>query len=195
MEHKSFFYKRILLINFFSTHNEVDSTTNCFCSFKVCAVLELRIIISVKFITANSELLQKFRISNLSNISISVVLFITGSIVIHCLLQSGSNSNIVNNKPAFFITEYTVYTSNCLHKIVSGHRFIYIHSGKRRNIKSCQPHINNNRNFHSTAVIFEFLCKLILMVFITDNLFPFFWVIVAGSHNNTYLFSPSRSKF
>ena len=86
MKHKGFFYERVFLVNFFSAHNEVDSTADSLCSFKVCAVLELGIIISVEFVTANRQLFQELRISNLCNIGIAVVLLITGGIVIHCLL-------------------------------------------------------------------------------------------------------------
>ena len=137
MKHERLFYKRVFIVIFFSTHNEVDSTTYCLCPFKICSIHKHCIIKSVELITTNRQFFQELWIRYFRDICITVVLFVTRSIVIHCLLQSSSNSNIVNNKPAFFITEYTVYTSNCLHKIMSRHRFIYIHRSKRRNIKSC----------------------------------------------------------
>ena len=130
MQHKGFFYERVFIINLFSAHNKVDSTADCFRSFKVCSVLELGVIVSVEFITANRQLLQELRICNLCNIGIAIVLFITGGVIVHCLLQSGGNSDIVNNKTAFFITEHTVYTGDSLHKIVSGHWLVNVHCGK-----------------------------------------------------------------
>jgi len=78
---------------------------------------------------------------------------------------------------------------------MSGHRLVHIHSCKRRNIKTGQPHIHNNCNFQRTVVILEFPCKLILVMFITDNLTPFFRVIITGSHYNCNLFLPSRAEF
>ena len=195
MEHKSFFYERVFFINFFSAHNKVDSTADCFCSFKVCTVLELGVIVSVELITANRQLLQELRICNLCNIGIAVVLFITGGVVVHCLLQGSGNSDIIYNKTAFFITEHTIYTSDSLHKIMSGHRLVNIHCCKRWHIKSGQPHINNNCNFKRTVVILKFFCKLVFVVLVSNYFTPFFWVIVAGSHNNCNLFCPSRTKF
>ena len=146
----------------------------------------------MKFITAHCKLLHKLRICNLCYIRISVILFISGCIVIHRLFQCSSNTYIVNNQSAFFITENTVYTCNRLHQIVSCHRFVYIHSGKRRHIKSCQPHINNNGYLHRAVVIFKLLCKFIPMMLVSDNLPPFLRIIISGSHNNTYLLSPIR---
>lgn len=101
---------------------------------------------------------------------------------------------IINNKTTLFVTEYSVYTGDCLHKIVSGHRLINIHCSKGRNIKPGQPHINNNRNFQRTVIVFEFLCKLVLMVFVSDNLSPFFRIIITGGHYDCNLFRPSRTK-
>ena len=146
----------------------------------------------MEFITTYCKLLHKLRICNLCYIRISVILFISGCIVIHRLFQCGSNTNIIDNKSTFLVTENTIYTCNRLHQIVSCHRLIYIHSSKRRYIKSCQPHINNNGYLHRAVVIFELLCKFIPMMLVSNNLSPFLRIIISGSHNNAYLLSPIR---
>ena len=119
MQHKCFFNKRIFIINFFSINNKIDSSTDGFRSFKICSACKPRVIVSMELITANGQFFQEFRIRNLCDISISIILFITRCIIIHCLLQSCSNSYIINNKTTFFVPEHTIYTSNSLHKIMS----------------------------------------------------------------------------
>ena len=130
MKHKCFFYKRVFIINFFSAHNKVDSAADSLRPFKVCAGLELRIIKSVELITAYGQLFLEFWECNLCNIGVTVILFITGGVIVHSLFKCCCNAHIVNNKTAFLITEHTVYTGDCLHKIVSRHWLVNIHSGK-----------------------------------------------------------------
>ena len=195
MKHKRFFYERVLIVDFFSAHNEVDSAADSLRPFKVCTGLELGIIKSVELITADGQLLLEFRECNLCNIGVAVILFITGGIIVHCFFECRCNAHIVNNKTALFVTEYTVYTGNSLHKIVSRHRLVNIHSCKGRHIKACEPHIYNDCDFKRAVVVFEFLCKLVLVVLIADYLTPFFRVVVAGSHHNRNLFRPSRAQF
>ena len=130
MKHKCFFYKRVLIVNFFSAHNEVDSAADSLRPFKVCAGLELGIIKSVELVTADGQLFLEFWECNLCNVSVTVILFITGGVIVHSLFKCCCNTNIVNNKTTLFVTEYTVYTGNSLHKIVSRHRLVNIHRCK-----------------------------------------------------------------
>ena len=148
----------------------------------------------MELITAYGQLFLEFRECNLCNIGIAVILFITGGVIVHSLFKCCCNTHIVNNKTALFVTEYTVYTGNSLHKIVSRHRLVNIHRGKGRHIKACEPHIYNDCDFKRTVVVLEFLCKFVLVVLITDYLTPFFRVVVAGSHYNCNLFRPSRAQ-
>ena len=195
MKHKCFFYKGVFIINFFSAHNEVDSAADSLRPFKVCAGLELGIIKSVELITADRQFFLEFRECNLCNIGVAVILFITGGVIVHCFFECRCNAHIVNYKTALFVTEHTVYTGDSLHKIVPGHWLVNIHSGKGRHIKACEPHIYNDCDFKRAVVVFEFLCKLVLVVLVADYLTPFFRVVVAGSHYNRNLFRPSRAQF
>ena len=148
----------------------------------------------MELITAYGQLFLEFRECNLCNIGIAIIFLISGGVIVHSLFKCCCNTHIVNNKTALFVTEYTVYTGNCLHKIVSRRWLVNIHSGKGRHIKACEPHIYNDCDFKRTVVVLEFLCKFVLVVLITDYLTPFFRVVVAGSHYNRYLFRPSRAQ-
>ena len=148
----------------------------------------------MEHITAYAEFFKELRICDLGNIRVAIILLITGSVVIHGLLQRSSNAYIVNYKSTFLVTEYTVYTGDSLHQIIATHRLVHIHCCQRRNIEAGQPHINNNGNLHRTVVILEFLCQFIFMTLVTDNIVPFLRVIVAAGHYNTHFFRPGRTK-
>ena len=141
-------------------------------------------------IPADRQLFQKLRIGHLCNIGIAVVLFVTGGVVIHRLFQCGGDSHIVNDKPALFISENTIDTSDSLHQIVAMHRLVYIHRCKGRNIKSCQPHIHDNGNFQRAVVVLELFCQLVLMALVADDRPPFFRVFVAFRHYDSNLLRP-----
>ena len=191
MEHKCFFNECVFVLIFFTSNDEVDRTADRLSSFKISPRRKLRIVVTVEQVSANRELFEELWVGN---IRVAVVLSVTNGIIVHCLLQGRSNTHIVNDKSAFLITEDTINTSDCLHEIVALHRLVNIHSGKGRHIKACEPHIYNDCNFKRTVVVFEFLCKLVLVVLVADYLTPFFRVVVAGSHYNRNFFRPSRAQ-
>ena len=86
MKHKSFLDKSIFFFFFFTGNNIVYRTADGLCSFQICSSGELGIIKTVEHITADTELFDKLRISDLRNICIAVVFPITDCVVIHCLL-------------------------------------------------------------------------------------------------------------
>ena len=145
-------------------------------------------------IPANRQLFEELRICHLCNIRISIVLLITGSIVVHRLLKRRCDSHIIYNEAAFLVAKYTINSRNRLHQVISLHRLINIHGSQGRNIKSRQPHIYNNRDFERTVIILKLFCKFILAMLISDNLIPFFRILIAAGHDNSNLLCPGRTQ-
>ena len=145
-------------------------------------------------VPANRQLFEELRICHLCNIRISIILLITGGIVVHRLLKRRCDSHIIYDEAAFFVAKYTVNSRNGLHQVIALHRLINIHGSKRRNIKARQPHIYNDRDLERTVIILKLFCKFILAMFISDNLIPFFRILIAAGHNNSNLLRPGRSQ-
>ena len=78
---------------------------------------------------------------------------------------------------------------------MSGHGLINIHRRQRWDVKTGQPHINNNGDFQRIVVIFEFPGKLIFAGLVADDTAPFFGIVVAGSHHHCNFFIPSGTHF
>ena len=189
-QQKSFFQEVLSIILFLHINNKVYSTANGFGTFQITSMQKIRVIITIEKVLTNREFFLEFRICCLGNIHIPIILFIPGCVIIHSFFQGRSNPHIINNETAFFIPEHPIYPGDGLHQIITPHWLVNIHGSQRRNIKACQPHINHNGNLKWAVIVFEFFRQFILMVFISDNFCPFFWILIGPSHNDFHFFCP-----
>ena len=141
-------------------------------------------------ITADLQFLLKFRVGGLSDVHIAVLLPVAGGILLHRLFQCRSNADIIDDQPALFVLEHAVHAGNRLHQTVAVHGLVHIHGGKRRHIKTGQPHIHDNRNLERVVVVLESACQFFLVRFGADDVFPILGVFVAARHHNGDFFFP-----
>ena len=114
----------------------VYTAVDGFCLVQIRTDQELCIVKSIEQVSANFQLFKELGICRLADISVSVVLLVSGGVVVHGLLQSSRYTHIVNDKTAFFVFEYAIDTGDGLHQIVSSHRLIDIHGCKGWNIEA-----------------------------------------------------------
>ena len=85
MKHEGFLDKGVFFLFLFTGDDIVYRTADGLCSFQIGSGSELGVIKSMEHITADTELFDKLRISDIGNIRITIVFLITGGVVIHCL--------------------------------------------------------------------------------------------------------------
>ena len=141
-------------------------------------------------IAADLQFFLKFRICGFSDVHITILLTVTGGILFHRLFKSRSDADIIDDQPALLVLEHAVHAGNRLHQIVAVHGLVHIHGGKRRYVKTGQPHINDNGNLERIIVVFESACQLLLVCFRADNVFPILGIFVAAGHYNGNFFFP-----
>ena len=178
-----------------TVHEEVDSTFDNLCTIVICAGLEFAIIKTVEDISANFQFLLKLNKSSFFDIGIAEFLLISHCIIVHCLFQCFGYPDIVDNKTTSFIIKDAVHTSYCLHEIVPTHWLIDIHCRQRWYVKACKPHVYDYGYFHRVIVVFEFLGKFFLVLFVANNVMPLFRIFIATCHYHLHFISPVGAKF
>ena len=78
------------------TKNKVYASADGFCLFVVIARHKLPIIVAVEEIPTDRKFFQKLRIGGFADIGIPIIFLISGSVVVHRLLERGSDAHIVH---------------------------------------------------------------------------------------------------
>ena len=188
-----FFLIRQVMLCYRFAQQEVNAATNHPCLFQVVAGREVVVVKTVEQVAAHFQLFQKLGISSLAHVRVAEVLFVPHGIVVHGLFQGSGDAHIVHYQAAFLITENAIHAGDGLHQVMPGHRLIHIHGAQRRDIKTRQPHIHHDGNFHGGTVVLELTGKFLLVGLVADNLSPFFRVVVPLSHHHAHFLGPIRA--
>src|SRR5574341_1522432 len=96
-----------------------------------------------------------------------------------------SQSKIIHNQAAGFITIYAVDARNGLHESVPLHGFVNVHCVQSRDIKAGEPHITDDSKPEWVFWVFETVGKFFAAVFGANVALPF-RISSATSHYNFY---------
>ena len=146
-------------------------------------------------IPADAEFFQELGMGRFGHVGISVVGFIPACVIIHRLLQGGSDAHIIHHQPPFLVAEHAVDAGNGLHEVMAAHRLVDIHGRQGGHVKPGQPHIHHNGDFHRAVIILELPGQFIFVALVADDFPPFFRIIISGSHHHFCLFCPFRAQF
>ena len=151
---------------------------------------EAGVVVAVEEVPAYFEFFVEFGFGDFADVGVSVVGPVAAGVVVHCLAEGTGDADVVDDEASFFVAEDAVYPGDCLHEVVAAHGFVDVHGGQGGDVKSGEPHVDDDCYFEGVGVVFEFFCHFVAVGFGSDDLPPFFWVGVCGGHDEADFFLP-----